>query len=90
MTDPCPYCEGKGYTKSKTTVCAEVLRLLQRDGHVYGEQTLVVTVHPEIGDLLVTVEQSFIEELEKRLQKKIVVHANKENHLEAFQIRGKN
>ena len=35
LTEPCPYCEGKGYIKSKTTVCYEILRQLRRDGHSY-------------------------------------------------------
>ena len=35
LTEACPYCEGKGYMKSKTTVCYEILRQLRRDGHSY-------------------------------------------------------
>ena len=36
LTEPCPYCEGKGYIKSKTTVCYEILRQLRRDGNAFA------------------------------------------------------
>ncbi len=48
-----------------------------------------MTCNPEIADLLVTVEQQYIEELEKRLQKKIVIQAKKRFHLEKFEITGR-
>ncbi|HZS40970.1 MAG TPA: Rne/Rng family ribonuclease [Polyangia bacterium] len=89
LTEPCPYCEGKGYIKSKTTVCYEILRELRRDGHTFAEDTIVVTCNPEIADLLVTVEQQYIDELEKRLQKKVVIQSKKRFHLEKFEIQGR-
>ena len=33
LTEPCFYCEGTGYLKSKTTVCYEILRQLRREGN---------------------------------------------------------
>jgi ribonuclease G len=89
LTEGCPYCEGKGYIKSKTTICAEILRQLRRDGHSFREDYIIVSCNPEIADLLVTVEQQFIEEMEKRLQKKIVVQSKKRFHHEKFEITGR-
>src|SRR5256885_3899935 len=89
LTEGCPYCEAKGYIKSKTTICAEILRQLRRDGHAYGEDYIIVSCNPEIADLLVTVEQQYIEEMEKRLQKKIVVQSKKRFHHEKFEITGR-
>jgi ribonuclease G len=89
LTEGCPYCEGKGYIKSKTTICAEILRQLRRDGHSYREDYIIVSCNPEIADLLVTVEQQYIEEMEKRLQKKIVVQSKKRFHHEKFEIAGR-
>ncbi len=89
LTEGCPYCEGKGYIKSKTTICAEILRQLRRDGHSFREDYIVVSGHPEIADLLVTVEQQYLDELEKRLQKKIIVQAKKRFHHEKFEIVGR-
>jgi ribonuclease G len=89
LTEPCPYCEGKGYIKAKTTVCYEILRQLRREGHTFEEEVVVVSCNPEIADLLVTVDQVYIDELEKRLQKKIVIEAKKRFHHEKFEIRGR-
>jgi ribonuclease G len=86
LTEPCPYCEGKGYVKSKTTVCAEILRRLRRDGNTFKTDGIVITCNPEIADLLVTVEQSYLEELEKRLQRRIIVAAKKRFHIEKFEL----
>ncbi len=86
LTESCPYCDGKGYVKSKTTVCAEILRCLRRDGNAFRADGIVVTCNPEIADLLVTVEQSYIDELEKRLQRRIIVTAKKRLHIEKFEL----
>ena len=31
LCQQCPYCEGKGFIKSQTTVCYEILRALSRE-----------------------------------------------------------
>jgi ribonuclease G len=89
LTEPCPYCDGKGYIKSKITVCYEILRQLKREGHSFRDDELVVTCNPEIADILVSVEQQYLDELEKRLQKKITINAKKRFHLEKFEIAGR-
>jgi ribonuclease G len=89
LTEPCPYCEGKGYIKSKTTVCYEILRLLRRDGNSYREDGIQVTCNPEIADLLINAEAQYVEQLEKRLQKKILIQPKKRFHLEKFEIIGR-
>jgi ribonuclease G len=86
LTESCPYCEGKGYVKSKTTVCAEILRRLRRDGNTFRADGIVVTCNPEIADLLVTVEQAYLEELEKKLQRRIIIAAKKRFHVEKFEL----
>jgi ribonuclease G len=88
QTEPCFYCDGKGYLKSKSTVCYEVLRQIRREGHLHTDETLVVSVHPEIAELLATSDHEFLEDLEKRLQKKIQIRSRERFHLEHFEIRG--
>ena len=88
QTEPCFYCDGKGYLKSKATVCYEVLRQIRREGHLHADETLVVSVHPEIAELLATSDHEFLEDLEKRLQKKIQIRPRDRFHLEHFEIRG--
>src|SRR5262249_11906002 len=89
LTEPCPYCEGKGYIKSKITVCYEILRELRREGHSFPDDELVVTCNPEIADILRSVRRQYPDELEKRLQKKISINPKKRFHLEKFEIAGR-
>ena len=77
------------FIKSKTTVCYEILRQLRRDGNSFREDGIAVTCNPEIADLLMNVEAQYIEQLEKRLQKKILIQAKKRFHLEKFEITGR-
>jgi len=89
LTEPCFYCEGRGYLKSKTSVCYELLREIRRDGGTIREEMIEVTCHPEIADLLVTNDQQYVDELEKRLQKKILIKKDRELHIEDYHIAGK-
>ena len=89
LTEPCFYCEGKGYLRSKTTICYDLLRDLRREGSGIKEEAIEVRCHPEVADLLATSDQQYVDELEKRLQKKIVIKAREHTHLEEYQIVGR-
>ena len=52
MCEPCPYCEGRGYVKSKTTVCHEIFRELRREMLDIRGTKVMLTVHPQVADLL--------------------------------------
>src|SRR5207249_12085519 len=41
MSEPCHYCEGRGYTKSPTTVAYEVFREIRRIGRLRSEERRV-------------------------------------------------
>jgi ribonuclease G len=86
MCEACPYCEGRGYVKSKTTVCHEIFRELRREMlDVHGAK-VVLTVHPQVADLLYDEERRGLEELEKRFNKRIMVKAKPGFHQEQFEI----
>ncbi len=89
LTEACFYCEGKGYLKSKTTICYEILREVRRQGDAFKEDTIVVQCHPEIAELLSTSDLEYVEQVEKRLQKKVLIKARGSFHLEHFEIVGK-
>ena len=89
LTESCSYCEGKGYTKSKITICYEVLREVRREGGTVAGEIVQVTCNPEIADLLMTSDQQYVDELEKRLQKKIVIRAKEGQHIEEYSIVGR-
>jgi len=86
MCEPCPYCEGLGYIKSKTTVCQEIFRELRREMlDVHGSK-VILTVHPQVADLLYDEERKGLEDLEKRFKKRITVRAKPGFHQEQFEV----
>jgi ribonuclease G len=87
MCEPCAYCEGKGYVKSKTTVCHEIFRELHREMlDVRGGTKVTLTVHPQVADLLYDEERRGLEELDKKSKKRIIVRAKPGFHQEQFEI----
>ena len=86
LTEPCTYCEGKGYTKSRRTVAFELLRELRRQGDLIEADTVIIDVHPDVAQVLATTAHSHLEDLEKRLQKRVVVKARASFHMEDFEI----
>jgi ribonuclease G len=87
LTEPCSHCEGKGYTKSRRTVAYEVLRELRRSGNMIAGDTVLVELHPDVAQVLSSSDRLYLEELEKRLQKRIVIKARGSFHMEDFEIR---
>jgi len=86
MCEPCPYCEGLGYIKSKTTVCQEIFRELRREMLDVQGSKVMLTVHPQVADLLYDEERRGLEDLEKRFKKRIIVRAKPGFHQEQFEI----
>jgi len=86
LDEPCPYCEGAGHVKSKVTVCYDIFREIERTTSQLGGNSIVVEVHPDVADLLYEEERARVEELERKLKKKIVIKAKTGFHQEQFNI----
>jgi len=87
LTEPCEHCEGKGYTKSRRTVAYELLRELRRQGNLIEGDTVLIEVHPDVAQVLATTDHAYLEDMEKRLQKRIIVKARGSFALEDFELR---
>jgi ribonuclease G len=87
LTEPCSNCEGKGYTKSRRTIAYELLREMRRQGSFLEGDTVIAEVHPDVAQALATTDRTFLEDMEKRLQKRIIVKGRGAFHLEDFEIR---
>ena len=86
LCEPCPYCEGRGYVKSRTSMVYEIFRELRRDiGNMPGYR-ITLLVHPDVAALLHDEESKGIEELEQQHQKQIGVNARPSFHQEQFEI----
>jgi ribonuclease G len=86
MCEPCSYCEGRGYIKSKITVCHEIFRELRREMLDIRGAKATVTVNPQVADLLYDEERRGLEELEKKFKKRVTVRAKPGFHQEQFEI----
>jgi ribonuclease G len=86
LGEPCSYCEGAGLIKSKTTVCYDILREIERTSTELGGHNILVEANPEIADLLYEEERAGVEELEKKLRKKIIIKGKPGFHQEQFNI----
>ncbi|MEW6376353.1 MAG: Rne/Rng family ribonuclease [Thermodesulfobacteriota bacterium] len=86
LGETCYYCEGAGLVKSKTTVCYEVFREIERTSSELGGQNIMVEVNPEVADLLYEEERAGMEELERKLKKKIMIKGKIGFHQEQFNI----
>jgi ribonuclease G len=86
LGEPCSYCEGSGLIKSKTTVCYEIFREIERTASELGGHNIVVEVNPEVADLLYEEERVGVDELEKKIRKKIVIKGKTGFHQEQFNI----
>ncbi len=86
LCEACPYCEGKGYVKSRPTTCFEIFRELQREMRNAPGYRMTLLVHPDIASMLYDEERLGIEELEKDFEKQITINARPGFHLEQFEI----
>ena len=89
LSEPCFYCDGKGFLKSKLTICYEILREIKKEAAKIPGNKIFVALHPEVADLIYEEERSYLEELESQIRKKIIIKVNENLHIEQFEINGR-
>jgi ribonuclease G len=86
LTEPCLYCEGRGRLKSPTTICYDIFRELEREPLSGEEGKLYLLVNPEIEKVLKEEERYSVMELEKRINRHIIIIGRDDFHLEQHEI----
>lgn len=86
LCEPCSYCDGKGFIKSKTTICYELFRELHRDQDDKDAEAIEIHVHPEIADWLYDEEREMLEETEEKLGRRIIIKTEDTFHIEQFEV----
>jgi ribonuclease G len=85
LTDPCPYCDGHGFLKSKRTVCYEIFRdLVKGTGGMYEKAT--VHVNPDVASLLFDEERVWLDEIEEKYGLRVAVRGVPHLHIEEYEI----
>ncbi|MBI2066475.1 MAG: Rne/Rng family ribonuclease [Deltaproteobacteria bacterium] len=86
LCEPCFYCEGRGYLKSRATICHEIFRELQRGLADLRGDTLIVLANPSVAEILLDEERPTLEQWEERAGKKVIIRAREDYHTEQFDI----
>jgi ribonuclease G len=86
LCESCFYCEGRGFIKSATTICYEIFRELRKMGATGTNRKTMITAHPLVTDLLYEEEREGLEEIEKMNGFKSIVKADKNYHLEHYEV----
>ena len=84
--EACPYCQGRGRVASALTISIEAERALRKATSESDAPAFVVTVNPEVAFHLVGQRGDTIEEIERRLGKKVYVRAREDLHTEKYEI----
>lgn len=92
LSEPCFYCEGKGFLKSRVTIACEIFRNIEeRAGRITKakvdhKRVFEIIAHPSVVDLILEEERQYIEDIEKKYNIKTVVSRNSEYHIEMYEI----
>ena len=87
LTEPCGYCEGKGYTKRRMTVANEIFRALEREAtHVPKDKKAYVECHSDIADWIYEEDSESLDYIETLLGVPVVFRVDKKLHIEAFTV----
>jgi ribonuclease G len=88
LTESCLYCEGRGYHKSRRTVCFEIFREIEKEA-ISNTKNIVVFASPEVVTRMTTEEKKHVELLAKRFEKNITVKPDPLFHVEQYEVFGK-
>ena len=86
LCEPCFYCEGKGYIRSRQSIAYEILRELRREAAIVRGRKISVIAHPDVAQILFDDERGAIEELEGMIHREIEIHANPQLHHEQYEV----
>ena len=88
LTEPCSYCEGKGYTKRRMTVANEIFRALEREaGLIKKGQKAFVECHSQIADWIYEEDSESLDYIEKKLGVPVVFRVAKSLHVEEYTVK---
>lgn len=86
VTEPCPYCQGRGRVESAETVSLRVERDLRQMVPEVDDQAFLVSVNPDVALHLIGSSGEVIEEIERRIKRAVYVRANESLHIEKYEI----
>jgi ribonuclease G len=89
ITQACPICSGRGVIKSTTALAHEILREVRRVGSTVKADRILVECPPPVAELLDRYERVYLDELEKRFQKKVDIKASGSMPVDQYKVEGR-
>ena len=86
LCEPCSYCDGEGHLFSRTSICFNIYRELVRQGSDFTGNAILLHVNPEIADMLHSEHSRLISQIEKEIDKRVIIYPNQRYHIEEFQV----
>lgn len=86
LSQPCPYCYGRGHIKSVTTVLLDILRRLKSLFVVNREKRVILQTHPNIAKRLREENLSIFEDIQKEFGKEILIESVSDFHIGDYRI----
>lgn len=88
LTEPCHYCDGRGYLKSSRTVAYDIFQDIRREAPTLKGSQIIIHAHPDVVNILLE-EQDVCDQIEKRYSKRIIIKSKPHYHQEQFDIVGR-
>lgn len=86
LSEPCPYCEGRGIVKSKLTVCYDILREVRRIAPFFKNKKILVEAHSDVVELILNDEKECLDEIELMMSVTIEVKPSDDFHIENYDV----
>jgi ribonuclease G len=86
MTESCPYCNGNGLIKSRTTIAFQIFREIQKHVKLYSSTVVYITVHPDTAFILEHKLSVELDELIKKLKITVKISTDNSFHREHYII----
>lgn len=86
LCEPCFYCDGEGFLKSRRTICYEIFRKIERESADVTAPGVTISVHPDISEMFLNEEARQVELLERKINKQITIQSHSDLHLEQYKI----
>jgi ribonuclease G len=86
LTEPCPYCSGSAVVKSTSAICYEILSELRKISSDLNGHRVQLRVNPDVARALKAEARGVMKEIERTLDRKIVLHPDALLHHEQFDV----
>jgi len=86
LSEPCPYCDGRGIVKSRLTICYDILREIKRIAPFLTKRTIFVEAHPDVVNIILEDQRESLDEIELMMNVNVQVMPNDGFHLENYEV----